>query len=74
MNNYEPANLETIQANTPIFAYALGTQDERQRIIGLLQNHKLLPTYNKIVSEFSEELWQNIQQRLIKEIKGEQNV
>ncbi len=26
------ASIETIRANTPLFAYALGAQDERQRI------------------------------------------
>ena len=41
MSNYEAATLETIRANTPLFAYSLGAQDERQRIIKLLEGYAL---------------------------------
>lgn len=39
MTKYEFATLETIQSNTPLFAYALGTQDERERVIQILKDY-----------------------------------
>lgn len=43
--------------------------EEQERIIKVLENHKLLPTYSKAASEFLEESWNNIKERLTKEIK-----
>ena len=43
---------------------------ERNQILEIIENHKLLPTYSKAASEFSEELWENIKYRLRKEITG----
>lgn len=48
-------------------------QKERNRIIEILENHKLLPTYSKAASEFAEETWDNTKYRLIQEIKKEVN-
>ena len=48
--------------------YEQGIKDERERILKIIENHKLLPTYSKAAQEFSEELWQNIKYRLWKEI------
>ena len=43
--------------------------EEQERIIKVLENHKLLPTYSKAASEFLEESWENIKERLMREIK-----
>lgn len=53
--------------------YEQGVKDERERILKIMNEHKLLPTYSKAASEFSEELWDNIKWRLGQEIKGEPN-
>lgn len=50
--------------------YEQGIKDERERILKIMENHKLLPTYSKVAQEFSEELWENIKYRLWKEITG----
>ena len=50
--------------------YEQGIKDERERILKIMDEHKLLPTYNKAAQEFSEELWENIHYRLWKEITG----
>ncbi len=50
--------------------YEQGIKDERERILKIMENHKLLPTYSKAASEFAEESWQNIKYRLWKEITG----
>ena len=50
--------------------YEQGVKDERERIIQIMENHKLLPTYSKAAQEFSQELWENIKYRLWKEITG----
>ena len=51
--------------------YEQGIKDERERILKIMDEHKLLPTYSKAAKEFSEELWDNIKWRLSQEIKGE---
>ena len=53
--------------------YEQGIKDERERILKIMDEHKLLPTYSKAAQEFSEELWDNIKWRLGQEIKGEPN-
>lgn len=50
--------------------YEQGIKDERERILKIMAEHKLLPTYSKAAQEFSEELWENIKYRLWKEITG----
>lgn len=50
--------------------YEQGIKDERERILKIIDDHKLLPTYSKAAQEFSEELWENIKDRLWKEITG----
>ena len=54
--------------------YEQGIKDERERILKIMDEHKLLPTYSKAASEFLEEAWDNIKWRLGQEIKGESNV
>ena len=54
--------------------YEQGIKDERERILKIMENHKLLPTYSKAAQEFSEELWENIKYRLTKEIEGDADV
>lgn len=49
-------------------------QKERNRIIEILENHKLLLTYSKTAQEFSEEFWQQTRERLINQIKKDVNV
>lgn len=49
-------------------------QKERNRIIEILENHKLLPTYSKTAQEFSDEFWANTKERLINQIKKDINV
>lgn len=49
-------------------------QKERNRIIEILENHKLLPTYSKAAQEFSEEFWQHTKERVINQIKKDVNV
>ena len=51
--------------------YEQGIKDERERILKIMDEHKLLPTYSKAAQEFSEELWDNIKYRLSKEIEGQ---
>jgi hypothetical protein len=53
--------------------YEQGIKDERERILKIMDEHKLLPTYSKAASEFLEEAWDNIKWRLGQEIKGEPN-
>lgn len=53
--------------------YEQGIKDERERILKIMDEHKLLPTYSKAAQEFSEELWDNIKWLLGQEIKGESN-
>jgi hypothetical protein len=53
--------------------YEQGIKDERERILKIMDEHKLLPTYSKAAQEFSEELWDNIKWRLGQQIKGEPN-
>lgn len=50
--------------------YEQGIKDEQERILKIIENHKLLPTYSKVASEFLEESWENIKERLAKEIKN----